>query len=95
MKKPILLLDMEKKVDDLTTKSLSKKRSEVLFYCIEKRGYKNPDTKNLSTKYEKVQNYSIEILTFRYNGELLFREFPTGRTTHLINKRYELADDLK
>ncbi len=95
MRKPILLLDIEKKIDKVSSEALAKKRTEMIIYCIEKRGYKNASKNHLSSVYEKIPNYSIKILTFRYNGELLFREFPAGNTIHLINKRYELADDLK
>ncbi|WP_027380261.1 hypothetical protein [Chryseobacterium daeguense] len=95
MKRPTLELEIEKKVSELSLKLIKEKRQQILLYCFTKRNYKNFDIKNISHKYEKVQNFSLEVLTVRYNDDLLFREYPTGTFPHLLNKRYELADDLK
>lgn len=95
MRKPNLNLDIEKKVTDLTTKLINEKRQQILLYCIQKKGYKSFDGKLLSNKYEKVQFYSVDVLTIRYNGELLFREYPAGSFPNMINRKYELAEDLK
>lgn len=95
MKKPSLILDLEKKVSSLVDKEITQKRQQMLLYCVKKRNIQNFDSKEFSYAYEKVKNFSLDVLTFRYKGELLFREYVAGSFPNLINKRYELADDLK
>ncbi|MCL1652569.1 hypothetical protein BAZ12_00615 [Elizabethkingia miricola] len=91
MRKPKLELDIESAVSDLSLKMIKEKRIAILRYCIEKKGYKNFDVEKLSQEDEDIKNYAVPVLTFRYDGELLFREFPTGKFPYMLNKRYELA----
>lgn len=91
MRKPKLELDIESAVSDLSLKMIKEKRITILRYCIEKKGYRNLDVKKLSQDAEDVKGFAIPVLTFRYDGELLFREFPTGKFPSMLNKRYELA----
>ncbi|MDV3612405.1 hypothetical protein CMU81_00995 [Elizabethkingia anophelis] len=91
MRKPKLELDIESSLATLSSKLIKQKRRAILKYCIEKKGYKNFDVKKLAHKYEEIEHVSVDVLTFRYDGELLFREFPDGTFPYLLNKRYELA----
>lgn len=91
MRKPKLELDIQSAVSDLSLKMIKEKRIAILKYCVEKKGYKNLDIKKLSQDDEDVKGFAIPVLTFRYDGELLFREFPTGKFPYMLNKRYELA----
>ncbi|PTT24207.1 hypothetical protein DBR28_18585 [Chryseobacterium sp. HMWF028] len=92
MRKPKLELDIETLISEMSREQINKKRQDVLVYCIQRKNIKDFDNNKLSHSYEKVQFYSVDILTFRYEGELLFREFTTGK--NLLNKRYELAENL-
>lgn len=92
MKKPKLEIDIESKVAALTQKLINEKRKEILLYCFMKLGKSNFLHEKLYMEPEKVDFFSIKILTFRYDGELLFREFPAGSSLRLLNKKYELAE---
>ena len=62
---------IEKKRLDFITKIL-----RYIAYKKEPSQMYNPALIRVS--YEKVKNYSIEIFTIRYNGELWLREFPSA-----------------
>lgn len=95
MKKPSLELDIESKVTKLTNQLVNDKRKFLLIYCFKKLGMHEILPEKLYMEPEDVKHFSIPVLTFRYDGKLLFREYPTGSTLQLINKRYELADIFK
>lgn len=95
MRKLSLELDVEKKVEKLVKKVVNEHRLALILYCIGRLGVSEPDARKLTVGFEPVKNYSKEMYTVRYDGQLLFREYKTGTAFPLLNRRYELAKEFE
>lgn len=77
MRKPKLELDLKPIIDKKVIDARTEKQKAILAYAIENKGFqKGFDTKKLAASMEYIDDPTLEgpVLTFRYDGEFLFRE---------------------
>lgn len=74
MRKPKMILDLD--IEKIVNARRLKKMISITQYIKNKKGLRHINDKLLKASMEYVENYSAPILTYRYNGELWFREFP-------------------
>ncbi len=75
MRKPKMILEVD--IEKIVKVRRLKKMQSIVQYIKNKKGLRDINDKLLNPSMEYIDNYSPPILTYRYNGELWFREFPS------------------
>lgn len=93
MRKPTLYLKLTDRIENMIEKAQRDKRKKIITYILTELERKGLDLDSMVTslKFEKVQFYSIDILTLRINGKIVMQEFPSGSMSYgLSDRKYRL-----